>query len=219
MMTTRPSPPSPPAPPVVPPPPPPPPHPYAPLPPRPPAALFEQPRLKGDPLDLHAVLALQIPQTCGVTFRARGPVAMTERYGLVRSGAFTSSVMEDWQLWLQLARAGRHAVVVDTARATIRSRDGSLSKSTALMWNTGMALLTDSRFRHEGCAQCEAAVSAGIDALRGFCMRSDAAVIFGPDVPMSQRLRRAAAAASRDPGTVKGMIRMAAWKARDRLVR
>jgi hypothetical protein len=166
-------------------------------------------------LDTHRLLAMDgIPLTCGVVFRKEVLLEHPYRPVTLEHGRPTLG-SEDWQNWLELSLAGVSAVRVPGARGTVRRRRGSVSTNVARKWRSMNAVLADRRLRHPMCSDCEAAVAAGREALRGYCFNMDLVHIFGRGV---RGVPYAFGVAVRDPVLAPRLLHAAAWRARDRLL-
>ncbi len=164
-------------------------------------------------LDLHRILAHDIPQTCGIVFRSS--LLTAHPYRPVTDGTWVAGCSEDLQFWLEVAAAGVRAISVPGARGLYRARADSLSKDASRKWRAGKVLLADPAFRHPGCAECDSAAKQGRAALRDYCFTLDLAQVFG-------RGRRrgvvAVRAVRRDPVVAPRLVWAAAWRTRDRLL-
>ena len=165
-------------------------------------------------LDLHRMLAMDgNPQSAGIVYRRAVLVEYPYRQVLTEDGAPLLG-NEDWQNWIELARAGIVAVRVPAARGTYRRRLGSVSTDVARKWRAGRALLADRSLRHPDCADCEEAVGRGREALRGYCLGMDAAhLLNGAGLAYAVGIMR------RDPHLVLRAMHLYGWTTRDRLRR
>jgi glycosyltransferase involved in cell wall biosynthesis len=169
--------------------------------------------LQAPVLDLHRILSFQIPQTCGVVFRRE--VLVAHPYRPVADGSWVATNSEDLQQWLELAKSDVQAMVVAGARAWYRNRPGSLSGNVAEKWRAGNVLLSDARFRHPDCRECERAAARGRQMLRSYCFNKDLVRIFGSN---RGRFSSALVALRRDPILAPRLAYAAGWRLRDGLL-
>ena len=176
-------------------------------------------------LDFHDVLAMRIPQPCGILIRdtvGSPPVRYNQPPDFEDRLYFGR---EDWVLWIDVAAAGVEVAHAPDARTHyVRQNQISLSSDVRVRWEGSLRVLEHgqrvaSRV-HGKCAGCRTALVDGRRALAKWCLEDDWPLIFGADVEMSRRvevffrvIRR------RDRASTYLVTRTAAWHARDALKR
>jgi glycosyltransferase involved in cell wall biosynthesis len=163
------------------------------------------------PIDLHDVLARRRSPTNLVAVRP-------SRLGgapLFRPG----SLVEDLELWINAAKRGVIAVGVPDAEAVYRGRPDSVSKRVDDIWRSSRRVYLDPSSRHPDCSTCLRAAREGVARLRDYCFGLDLVRVFGGNLPVRERARRAAGAVRRDPVLAPRLGYAAGWRIRDHLMR